>query len=35
MIHTKLEIITDQLLVEGQRNPIEFIKARLNSQNQL
>lgn len=29
MIHTKLEIITDQLLVEGQRNPIEFIKARL------
>lgn len=29
MIHTKLEILTDQLMVEGQRNPVEFIKARL------
>lgn len=29
MIHTKLEIISDQLVVEGLRNPIEYIKARL------
>lgn len=29
MIHTKLEIISDQLIVEGQRNPVEYIKARL------
>lgn len=29
MVHTKLEIISDQFQVEGKRNPIEFIKARL------
>lgn len=29
MIHTKLEILSDQLLVKGKRNPIEFVKARL------
>lgn len=28
-VHTKLEIISDQLIVEGKRNPVEFIKARL------
>ncbi len=29
MVHTKLEIISDQFQVENKRNPIEFIKARL------
>lgn len=29
MINTKLGIISDQLQVEGKRNPIEFVKARL------
>lgn len=31
MVHTKLEILSDQLLVNYLRNPIEFIKARLKN----
>lgn len=29
VVHTKLEILSDQLQVSSSRNPIEFIKARL------
>lgn len=29
MVHTKLDIISDQFQVAGKRNPIEFVKARL------
>ncbi len=31
MVHTKLEILSDQLQVISLRNPIEFIKARLKN----
>lgn len=31
MVHTKLEILSDQLQVNSFRNPIEFIKARLKN----
>ena len=31
MVHTKLEILSDQLHVNAKRNPIEFIKARLKN----